>query len=507
MNPQYPITDETLSAFLDGELAEDERKKVEVWLESSPDARQQLDDLKQIGSLVRSIPIPALPKDFHSAVMQRVQEASETTGSRPVNAATPTANGSDLVAGRARPAQTVKRLLSGLVSLTAVMGLILAVGLLMQTQQRDDVAQHHGEIERAHPVSMEADDAAESALRNSPDADFAPDNGFGSAPAPGMAVPRVGMGGDLPGNMEPSPPEPLPEMADPAVAVAEAVDVFPPNGLTLEEWLRTRPDPSNPPSPGEIIYFLNQIGGQAVLVEFVCVDVKAVDNTRNQLQILLAANGIHPVSEYGVEIDPDSIHFEEGDQVVIYVEADETTIATALNQMDEFNDVLNMNINNLVQYDVADGNVRDPAYEGFNRMGQGYGVPMNPELTSPAPSAGNNTDETPTEGADSAPAPAGTPNTPSRDIVEEQSTDTIPSTRALNNFYIPQNVPQVVVDGLEQQTILGNTVENSRSRMGAQQIADNFDRAQQPTEAEGTEESTDSPLPVQLIFVVRQLTE
>lgn len=523
MNPQYPITDEILSAFLDGELTEDERKQVEDWLETSPEARQQLEDLTQIGSLIRSIPKPVVPTGFQPAVMQRVQAAvADANTNRVASSNESGVNGRHTVAtpeGFSRAGRQVTNWVSRLVSLAAVMGLILAVGLFLQNQQaRNDVAGNL-ELDQSLPtasVSLEADAPpleADGALAAGGDVGGDPEvESWVSRDAPAEVPLRAQSDPGMRGSAEPAPPGP-PTPSPAGTEALSTVDaaVFPPNGMTLQEWVNSRPDPAIALTPGEMRIFLSQIGGQAVLVEFICVDVSAVDHTSDQLQVLLMSNGIHPVAEYGAPIDPDALRFDEGEQVVIYVESDESMLATALTQMDELEGVVNMNINNLVEYEVADGNVRDLAYDGLNRLAQEYGAPQFP------PMPGNAAEEPQAEGSDNAPSPQTDTAPPVAAGEPAASSDT--EAPSLSNRFVAQTVPQDVVDGLEQQSIISNSSVHSRSRMQmqAQVLADNFDRAQQPAEGETTGAETSEtdmtenaptdeqtpPLPVQLIFVVR----
>lgn len=59
-----------LSAYLDGELSAREREEVERLLEQSPEARQELLELEQVGMLLRQLPREALPKSFAPKVLE-----------------------------------------------------------------------------------------------------------------------------------------------------------------------------------------------------------------------------------------------------------------------------------------------------------------------------------------------------------------------------------------------------------------------------------------------------
>ncbi len=65
--------EELISAYLDGELAPDERAQVEKWLEESPELRQLHDDLRWLGSSIRSLPRHKLDQDLATAVVRRAE--------------------------------------------------------------------------------------------------------------------------------------------------------------------------------------------------------------------------------------------------------------------------------------------------------------------------------------------------------------------------------------------------------------------------------------------------
>lgn len=58
-----------LSAYLDGELSSAEREEVERLLAESPQARQELEELKHVGELLRQLPRQSLPGTFSSQVL------------------------------------------------------------------------------------------------------------------------------------------------------------------------------------------------------------------------------------------------------------------------------------------------------------------------------------------------------------------------------------------------------------------------------------------------------
>ena len=75
MSSSESIPDEMLSAYLDGELAPEERRQVEVALESDSQLRVLLADLKQLRSEIQDLPRFQLNEDFAKRVAVAAQES------------------------------------------------------------------------------------------------------------------------------------------------------------------------------------------------------------------------------------------------------------------------------------------------------------------------------------------------------------------------------------------------------------------------------------------------
>lgn len=65
-----PISDDILSAYVDGELSAQERAEVERWLETSPAAREKLEDFRRLSGLFASLPRTEVPQEFPTKVLQ-----------------------------------------------------------------------------------------------------------------------------------------------------------------------------------------------------------------------------------------------------------------------------------------------------------------------------------------------------------------------------------------------------------------------------------------------------
>ncbi|HUY93285.1 MAG TPA: zf-HC2 domain-containing protein [Pirellulales bacterium] len=75
--------DELLSAYLDGELSDDERARVEQMLAEQPEARQLLDELRTLGSSFEGLPRHRLEADFAARVLRAAERemlSGETDG-------------------------------------------------------------------------------------------------------------------------------------------------------------------------------------------------------------------------------------------------------------------------------------------------------------------------------------------------------------------------------------------------------------------------------------------
>jgi negative regulator of sigma E activity len=503
MNPEFPITDEILSAFLDGELADEERKQVEDWLESTPEARQELEDLRQIGALVRAIPLPAVPQGFQASIMQRVEQEAVEVYRRPPQADAAGPNGqlksTSTSAPAPRPARNgIQRWLSGIVSFAAAMGILVAIGFLIQNQNANQGNVALDEPDLANALPETHDVTAFGGPTAVPDAEMPQESAANQSFPPPMAFD--------PGPA-PSPRGMPPELESPNVEP----EASPPGmtGSALQTFIANRSDPSIPLTPGEI----GVIASQSVVVELVCVDVSAVENTTNQLQVLLTTNGIVSASGDDAAIDPATLGFGEGEQVMILVETDAVTMARTLAQMDKLNGVMNTRMNYLVASDVTDGNVRDPIRSNLNQVAASYGVPVQPVPPTPG--------DTPaaTSTQESAAGPDGVPIDPAPAPVDVAVGEPAPDAPAqvaddgpqdVNGGYFTAIVGQEQVDMVQQQQIISNSVQNSRSQTSAYEIAQNFDGVEAPESPEGVSGAAGNDAvptlgPVQVIILVRTL--
>lgn len=113
------ISESVLSAYLDNELPAGERAQVERWLESTPDARRNLDALRRMRGWLRDLPRAELPDAFAAEVMHQAERQMLL----PVHEAAPSGRGA-------------KRWLLPLAVTAAAASVAVMLGIQLQTAQR-----------------------------------------------------------------------------------------------------------------------------------------------------------------------------------------------------------------------------------------------------------------------------------------------------------------------------------------------------------------------------------
>ena len=74
-NPHHEPGDELLSAYLDDELSAEESALVERRLAVDADARQIVENLRNLSQSVRDLPRQAVGRDLREPILQRVEAA------------------------------------------------------------------------------------------------------------------------------------------------------------------------------------------------------------------------------------------------------------------------------------------------------------------------------------------------------------------------------------------------------------------------------------------------
>lgn len=72
-HPQHEFDDELLSAYLDNELSNDERARVESHLASDPAARHLLEQLRNVSQSVRELPVHSAADGLHDSILNRIE--------------------------------------------------------------------------------------------------------------------------------------------------------------------------------------------------------------------------------------------------------------------------------------------------------------------------------------------------------------------------------------------------------------------------------------------------
>lgn len=89
------LNDELLSAFLDGEVSEEERLQIEAQLASSPEWSRRYRQLVETVNSVRMLPEVAMPRDFSQSIMAQIAQRQQEQGHAPVVAEVALATPSD----------------------------------------------------------------------------------------------------------------------------------------------------------------------------------------------------------------------------------------------------------------------------------------------------------------------------------------------------------------------------------------------------------------------------
>ncbi len=277
---------EILSAYHDGELTGEERAAAERLLEESLEAREALEDMAEVSDAVRSLPRPRAPERLRADVMEQVVRL------RP--------------AAAGRPLRTSRRVwvYSAATAATA----LVAAALYQWSQPGPQSGALVADNRFATPAE------SPRPMRDAP-----------GGPMFDTAV-------DAPG-VE-SLQHPLPS-ASTAVADSTGADL---DGDALRSWLQSL---ERVPTEGELLARIETNQDQPVLVEYLVVDVgQALD----QVQVLLARNGIQSLNQSLQSTE--AADGTRGRSMVIYVDAPQEQMLTALNDLDrQLKNVVAVNAN------------------------------------------------------------------------------------------------------------------------------------------------------------------
>lgn len=275
------IPEEWLSAYLDGELTDDERDAVDKALAESASLQAQLNELSGVSELLKSLPQPKLGGEFASTL--KLDAPVRLSAGLPWKLGMTT---------------------SALVAASLVAGV-----LWIQSDIRDEA-----------PMSAVA--VSESAVRESAVFDdvavadsLKPGSGSSEQPAalslasaPEHYAAEVAAAGSMP---KPAATEPMTEES--MTAEAEA-------SVDFDPYLYYA---SSRPRPGELLEVLENVDGNVAVVEWVVLDVS---EAMNDLEVTLAKLGVENTPGNGVRA-------EDSDELMaVFINGDESVVQAVMAQ-------------------------------------------------------------------------------------------------------------------------------------------------------------------------------
>ena len=288
-----PVSEELLSAYLDGELSPSEHELVERLLDELPALREQLAELSQVGEKLRALRREPAPGTLHRDVMSALTSRSVLKSDSP-----------------ARPlvARDVAKAAGALAA-------CLAVGFSVWLANRPGA--ETGPNAASEVVAIhEADDSATGVV------------GMSAAPQPMLAVAEAPEANGLAAAVTAATQPGRTMMHAPLAAAAPAMDKRAMGSAarkmaSTEETIRDRLlTPGYVPNAGELLSYLDVVDDQPVVVEYTVADVQ---QALGQVQVLLSRNGIRAVGESKAPVQV------EGDgTVAVYLEANDQELADVL---------------------------------------------------------------------------------------------------------------------------------------------------------------------------------
>jgi anti-sigma factor RsiW len=82
MESSESFDDELLSAYVDGELDEDQRAQVEERLRDDPRGKQLVDELRDLSATLQALPREQVGSDLRAGVMQQIEAKVISPSSR-----------------------------------------------------------------------------------------------------------------------------------------------------------------------------------------------------------------------------------------------------------------------------------------------------------------------------------------------------------------------------------------------------------------------------------------
>ncbi|QDU54302.1 anti-sigma factor family protein [Aeoliella mucimassa] len=154
----FQFDDELLSAYLDGQLTDDELREVESWLARDEAARTTLEELRSVSQEVQALPRQSVPSEWTTALAARLDEAAQRKDDSP-----PSSGGVSL------PVIPFGRSLRGLWWSAAAIAAAIAIMVAMPQDEPPQVVMSGGlkSPKMANGAEIAADSASEPAMEDS----------------------------------------------------------------------------------------------------------------------------------------------------------------------------------------------------------------------------------------------------------------------------------------------------------------------------------------------------
>lgn len=387
-----------LSAYLDGELSASEREEVERLLERSPEARQELLELEQVGLLLRQLPRQALPESFAPQVLDKCLSDTAIFESEtpPPKATLPKVSNAGIPAPRKRSRLESKswRGLASVVMGATALGLILLLSWPKPDEMdREKIAQQTSPpAADALGLPVEADDKLNMQLA-----------GAGNA-AGAINDVRLGQEGQAESATNPTAESPAQSSA---VAASEALPGIGTAGDDRKALSFANKELKDLPI-GQLAQMMDYQGEQIAVVKLVVADrEQGLKDLRQLLQKHQIAHDPPAEPEKAQTESGSSEPKDESTLFAVYVETSEDRLAFVMRDLQKEAAFQKLTMDDPVETAQFDPYLQAPdakPSEGpRSRMRQFGGVPA-----VPGPKAFRAAEATKTEKADEAPAPRST---------------------------------------------------------------------------------------------------
>jgi anti-sigma factor RsiW len=134
-----PVTEELISAYVDGEVSADERAQIEQALADSAECRQRYEELQGLRSHLRSLPHFTLPDDFHQRVIRRAERSMLLAETKPTADAPPARAVASVASSPGASRRALRTWQTVAVSAAAVAAALLFALVMVSRRHRLDI--------------------------------------------------------------------------------------------------------------------------------------------------------------------------------------------------------------------------------------------------------------------------------------------------------------------------------------------------------------------------------